>query len=299
METLHAHPVAQLFPLLPEDELAALAEDIKMHGLQEPITTYNGMILDGRNRYAACQRAGVEPTTVEWTGDGSPIAWVIGKNLLRRHLDASQRAVIAVELKDLLSAEAKQRQRATLKRGEEQPVPTELQGRGESAEEAAKLVGVSPTYVYQAQRVKRESPEQWEQVLKGDMSVSAAYSAVEWEAGREAREAEDRKYWEREQKREDRADRRFQQQVQALTPADGDLLSLAQAKELAQNLRIMHTWASSTGRGSHRAVARSLKKLLKPDELKDLPGMCFELGHFIALVGKELGYTPDPPDEDA
>ena len=111
------HPACLLFPRLPDDELRALAEDIRQNGLLNPIVTLDGAILDGRNRLAACRIAGVKPRFVEWGGDGSPLAWVVAVNLVRRHLTASQRAVVAFELLPLLEAEAKDRQRRSPGRG--------------------------------------------------------------------------------------------------------------------------------------------------------------------------------------
>ncbi|MCC7234893.1 MAG: ParB N-terminal domain-containing protein [Bryobacterales bacterium] len=57
---MKAHPAAELFPMMTEAELRQLAEDIKAHGLADPITMLDGMILDGRNRFEACKRAGVD-----------------------------------------------------------------------------------------------------------------------------------------------------------------------------------------------------------------------------------------------
>lgn len=60
------HPICLLFPQLGGQELQELAADIKLKGLLHPILLYEGMILDGRNRYLACEIAGVEPRFVEW-----------------------------------------------------------------------------------------------------------------------------------------------------------------------------------------------------------------------------------------
>lgn len=92
------HPLAELFPLMDGDEFAALIADIKANGLREPIVLHDGKILDGRNRYRACVQAGVRPTLQEWNQEGSAQAFVISKNLHRRHLSESQRAMIAARL---------------------------------------------------------------------------------------------------------------------------------------------------------------------------------------------------------
>lgn len=86
------HEYCLLFPQASEEELRDMAEDIKKYGLNEPIVRYKGQILDGRNRYLACKMAGVEPTYKEYTGD-EPLTFVVSKNLMRRNLTPSQRAL--------------------------------------------------------------------------------------------------------------------------------------------------------------------------------------------------------------
>ena len=80
------HPAADMFPLLDDEELAILAEDIKRHGLYLPIVLdTEGRILDGRNRARACAIAGVEPRTVVYDGD-RPELYVLSANAYRRHM---------------------------------------------------------------------------------------------------------------------------------------------------------------------------------------------------------------------
>jgi hypothetical protein len=81
------HPIAAALPQFDADQLPVLADDIRVHGLREPIVLYEDKVLDGQNRQLACELAGVEPRYVEYTGD-DPVGLVVSANLHRRHLNA-------------------------------------------------------------------------------------------------------------------------------------------------------------------------------------------------------------------
>lgn len=87
------HPYADKFPMLPDEELDELAESIRTSGLRQPIVvTEDGLILDGRNRYAACQKIGIEPETVVY--EGTDLAeYVIDCNVTRRNMSTGARAM--------------------------------------------------------------------------------------------------------------------------------------------------------------------------------------------------------------
>lgn len=86
--------------MLDPKALGELADDIAEHGLRQPIILLDGQILDGRNRYEASVMAGVEPRVETFNGD-DPLTYVVSANLKRRHLDESQRAMVAARLATL------------------------------------------------------------------------------------------------------------------------------------------------------------------------------------------------------
>ncbi len=87
------HPVADMFPLLEGAEFDDLVEDIRKHGLREPISLFEGNIIDGRNRERACIKAGVEPRyrSIKFDNHEAAAAYVISKNIRRRHLTPEQK----------------------------------------------------------------------------------------------------------------------------------------------------------------------------------------------------------------
>ena len=170
------HPAANIFPLMQGAEYEALCDDITEHGLHEDILVYEGRILDGRNRYRACIDAGVEPRFCEWDGNGSALDMAISKNLHRRHLNPGQLAFVAAEAEKMLAVEAKERQLAGLKQGDNVPVVVNLPQRekGRAREQAAAMFGVSPSYVQKAKKMNAEAPDLAEKVKAGEVTLSQA-----------------------------------------------------------------------------------------------------------------------------
>jgi hypothetical protein len=98
---IQIHPYANCFPRMGEKEFKSFADDIAANGLREPITLFQGMILEGRHRYSACTMHGVELRYEHFAGDEkAALAFVASKNLHRRHLTAQgKRDAIAALIK--------------------------------------------------------------------------------------------------------------------------------------------------------------------------------------------------------
>jgi hypothetical protein len=157
------HPLADVFPLIEGEEFDGLAADIKAYGLREPIVIYDDKVLDGRNRARACEAAGVEPTYVPYQG-GDPIAFVISQNLRRRHLDESQRALVAARLAN-----------APAHRPADKSANLQT-----SQSDAASLLNVSTRSVASAAKVRDHgAAELVRAVEQGEVKVSAAAEIVD------------------------------------------------------------------------------------------------------------------------
>lgn len=163
MTQIETHPLAQLFPALEGEALHDLMADIKANGLREAIWLHkDGRILDGRNRYTACVNLAIKPSFRTYEKDDD-LAFVLSQNLARRHLNESQRAMVAARL-------------ATMKRGDNQH--TEISATSQSA--AATTLSVSPDSVQFARKVQQEAaPEVAGLVDRGKMAVSMAAKLTE------------------------------------------------------------------------------------------------------------------------
>ena len=170
------HSVADIFPMMSDADLQELAQDIKEHGLHEPIWICNGKIIDGRNRYRACRVVGVEPTFREWGGEGSLANFVLSLNLHRRHLDSAQRAMVAARAKEEFEAEALQRRDANLlqNKGSTDGLDPGHRSGGRSAQLAADALNVSRDAVNKAAKILKEAaPELVAAVEQGKVSLDA------------------------------------------------------------------------------------------------------------------------------
>ena len=183
---MKSHPIADVWPMMDTDKLQELADDIGKNGQLVPVWIYDGMILDGRNRYAACKMAGIEPKTQTYTGD-EPTAFAVSMNDKRRHMNKGQLAAIGAELEPFFADDAKKRQResggdkvseAARAVVAKMPQPLKEPETSKARQEAAKSVGVGERYVQDAKKVKQEAPEVFDRLKAGKITLQDAKREV-------------------------------------------------------------------------------------------------------------------------
>lgn len=167
-----SHPLADIFPMMNEEEYQSLKEDIRKNGLIEPVWLYEDKILDGRNRYKACVELEIEPEFYSFDDkESSPLDFVMSLNLSRRHLTSSQKATVALEALPFFEEEAKKRQilgAIATNTGKEKIPEASRQAR----DDAAQLIGVNSHYVSDAKAIKESSPELFEKIRQGEKTIS-------------------------------------------------------------------------------------------------------------------------------
>jgi hypothetical protein len=161
------HPACEAWPEMPPKELQALADDIEVNGLRDPLTiTTDGELLDGRNRALACVMAGVTPTFTTYAGS-DPWEFSASRNKFRRHLSDSQLAMVAARW--VTTSQGGDRRSEDFKTADE----------GLNVKEAAKKVGVTKTAVEAARVVVLHGTvEEQQEVDSGAKKVRKASAQI-------------------------------------------------------------------------------------------------------------------------
>ncbi len=174
------HELSSLFPLIEGEQFDALVESIRKYGQIEEGVLFDGKILDGRNRYRACEILKIPFRCKEYSGKMPPMDYIIQKNLHGKYLNTAQRAEIGMLLyeeveKQVLEEATKKRVQKVRKKGTE---------KGSTAEIVASKVRMSASTLTKVKKIKevamidKSIAKQWEDVKKGKSSIDALYKKI-------------------------------------------------------------------------------------------------------------------------
>ena len=172
-KTYTVYSVARLFPLIEGAEFTRLVEDVRTHGVREPILVTGpdaSVILDGRNRFRAAKAAGVVPDFKVVPADADRVAVIVSANVCRRNIKKGQVAVIGALLRTgwpLGDSAVADRLAAAEGGGDGAGVGEAGMWRELTQEQVAARLGISVPYLGRAERVLREAPNLGAQVLYG------------------------------------------------------------------------------------------------------------------------------------
>ena len=159
------HQAAGVFPMLTDPELLALGKDISKNGQRSPIQLWNGTLVDGRNRLAACILVGIDPTVeeVDFNSEEECVSFIISTNIHRRHLTDEQRDQIGARL-------------VTMQANGDRADPQNAGRVG--VQSAAALVHSTPARIERARTIERADPGLAQKVINGEISKGAALRQI-------------------------------------------------------------------------------------------------------------------------
>ena len=107
----------KLMQPLSAEEYSQLEENILRDGIQETLKVWQGILIDGHNRYEIAQRYGLnfEVSTMQFENRNAVTEWIIKNQFGRRNLSAYDRSMLALKLKLAIAAKAKENSFANLK----------------------------------------------------------------------------------------------------------------------------------------------------------------------------------------
>lgn len=170
-----------LIPPLTSDEFKQLERNILEEGIRDPLVTWNGILVDGHNRYRIATEYDIDFVTVEkeFADMNAVKEWMINNQFGRRNLNNYQRSVLALQLEDVFKAKAKEnlgknQYSSPQKSAETKPI--------ETRQEIAKVANVSHDTISKVKKIEATaSPEIKAKVSTGQISINEAFKEIKKE----------------------------------------------------------------------------------------------------------------------
>lgn len=187
-----------LIPPLSNEEFKQLERNILEEGIREPLITWNGILIDGHNRYRIAQEHDINYETLEKEFDNIFLVkvWMIYNQFGRRNLSNYQRSVLALELEDVFKEKAKENLVLT---GENFGKGLQISAKPiiekiDTRQEIAKLANVSHDTIAKVKKIEATAtPEVKARLNTGTMSINEAYKEIKKEEKIEERKMDIKK----------------------------------------------------------------------------------------------------------
>jgi len=179
-----------IFPEMSKEEFGVLKNDILTNGYDQaqPIVIFEGDILDGWNRYHACEVLGIEAPTRNFKGGFIAAIEFVMRSNKRRNLSSGQWACIAVEADELVDGIRAETERVRLERQKKNAANQHSEPSGnkfpegstkkkgssstKTATKVAKIFNTNERYVKDAAKLKKEDPSAFADVKSGKTTMT-------------------------------------------------------------------------------------------------------------------------------
>lgn len=187
-----------LIPPLAPEELAQLEANILADGCRDPLVTWQGILIDGHNRFAICSKHGLEFETVTMAFADRSYAkeWIIRNQFGRRNLLPYIRTKLALELEETIAARSQQGKRTDIQQADNLCQKSDNSPPLDTKRELAAIAGVSHDTVAKVKKIEaKAAPEVKAKLVSGEISINQAHLQItraEKEERREERREENR-----------------------------------------------------------------------------------------------------------
>jgi len=176
-----------LIPPLSIEEFKQLERNILEEGIREPLITWNGILIDGHNRYRIAQEHDINYITLqkEFENINRVKEWMINNQFGRRNLSNYQRSVLALQLEDVFREKAKENLKLS---AEKTNTPLQISANPieiksiDTRKEIAKIANVSHDTIDKVKVIQANATSEVKQKLSsGTMSINEAYKEIKKE----------------------------------------------------------------------------------------------------------------------
>ena len=166
---------------LSDTEKTLLEQDLLTNGCISPLVTWNGILLDGHNRYDICKKHGIafSISSLNLRDRDEAYLWIIHNQVARRNMTGTQRILLVLQAEERLKADGRKRMSMGAS-GEGVQKSAQLKTR----DIMASLAGVSHATIDELKFVlKHGDQETIDNVENGKLKVHAAYKLVREQMG--------------------------------------------------------------------------------------------------------------------
>lgn len=169
----------ELMPPLPREKRDRLEENVLQFGIQDALKTWNGILIDGHNRYEIAKTHGLAFATSEmqFNSRDDVKLWIVNNQFGRRDLSTYERSVLALKIKPVIAKLAKEKEserKTTFQKSEKSSLPTV-----NTTKEIAKAAGVSHDTIAKVEKIEQHAAPEIKAALKsGDLSINQAYKEI-------------------------------------------------------------------------------------------------------------------------
>ena len=173
-----------LIPPLTSEEFKQLERNILEEGIRDPLVIWNGILVDGHNRYRIATEYDIDFVTIEkeFTDMNAVKEWMINNQFGRRNLPAYERGKLALRLKDIYSQKAKETKAEKVSHYRQTGEVLQISVKPDTQRDLAKVANVSHDTINKIEKIEAKASDEVKQKLSvGTMSINEAYKEIKKE----------------------------------------------------------------------------------------------------------------------